>query len=99
MATTETYNGWTNYETWAVKLWMDNDQVDYEYWREHTNAYMADDSLRVYDLAAELKQTHEDLLPDLNGFASDLLNASFSMVNWYEIAESLIQDYEEEHAN
>jgi len=29
-----TYNGWTNYETWAVKLWMDNDQGSYNYWRE-----------------------------------------------------------------
>ena len=22
--TTKTYNGWTNYETWAVALWLDN---------------------------------------------------------------------------
>ena len=28
MAVTEakTYNGWANYETWAVKLWMDNEE-------------------------------------------------------------------------
>lgn len=29
-----TYNGWTNYETWAVKLWIDNDQSTQEYWLE-----------------------------------------------------------------
>lgn len=29
-----TYNGWTNYETWAVKLWMDNDESSYRYWQE-----------------------------------------------------------------
>ena len=28
------YNGWPNYETWAVKLWLDNDQGLCEYWRE-----------------------------------------------------------------
>jgi hypothetical protein len=28
------YNGWTNYETWNVKLWMDNEQGTYEYYRE-----------------------------------------------------------------
>ncbi len=28
------YNGWTNYETWVVALWMDNDQGSHEYWRE-----------------------------------------------------------------
>ena len=26
----KTYNGWTNYETWNVKLWLDNDgELDY----------------------------------------------------------------------
>ena len=25
----EKYNGWTNYQTWNVKRWMDNDGSDY----------------------------------------------------------------------
>ena len=29
-----TYNGWSNYETWAVALWLDNERGSYEYWRE-----------------------------------------------------------------
>lgn len=28
------YNGWKNYETWNVALWMDNEQGTQEYWRE-----------------------------------------------------------------
>ena len=28
------YNGWTNYETWAVKLWMDNEESSYRFWAE-----------------------------------------------------------------
>ena len=24
-----TYNGWTNYETWNVALWLDNDEQSY----------------------------------------------------------------------
>lgn len=34
MSETKTYNGWTNYETWNVKLWMDNDQGSYTYYTE-----------------------------------------------------------------
>jgi len=29
----ERYNGWTNYETWAVSLWTDDDPERYRYWR------------------------------------------------------------------
>ncbi len=28
------HNGWSNYETWVTKLWMDNDQGSYDYMRE-----------------------------------------------------------------
>lgn len=34
----KTYNGWTNYETWNVKLWMDNDQGSQEYWAEQAQS-------------------------------------------------------------
>jgi len=30
------YNGWTNYETWLVKLWQDNDQGELEYWQKQS---------------------------------------------------------------
>lgn len=30
----EKYNGWTNYETWNVALWLDNEQGSYDHWRE-----------------------------------------------------------------
>jgi len=33
------YNGWTNYETRNVKLWLDNEVLSYRYWKE--NAQMA----------------------------------------------------------
>lgn len=29
-----TYQGWRNYETWCVKLWIDNDEGSYRYWQE-----------------------------------------------------------------
>ena len=34
MNTNETYNGWKNYETWNVALWMGNDEFWYGVARE-----------------------------------------------------------------
>ena len=28
------YNGWTNYETWVVNLWIDNEQGSQDFIRE-----------------------------------------------------------------
>lgn len=89
------YNGWTNYETWVVKLWIDNDGSS-DYW-----AQMADDCLATDEgeantsLSDILKEAHESELPKVEGFAADLLNAAMSEVNWYEIAESLLNEAKE----
>ena len=33
-----THNGWTNYETWLVKLWQDNSEGDPQCWPITANA-------------------------------------------------------------
>lgn len=103
-----TYNGWTNYETWVAKLWMDNDESSYRYWQE-----VADDCLENSSkdklftreenakakLADRLKGVHTEQMPELNASVwSDLLSAAMSEINWYEIAGSLIEDAVERSA-
>ena len=33
----DTYNGWYNYETWNVALWMGNDEIMYRHARANRN--------------------------------------------------------------
>jgi hypothetical protein len=82
---TETYNGYTNYETWLVSLWLDND--------ERTNGYLmdlaADESKTPYEKERELQTEIEDMAPDLGvSMFADMLMAAIQVVNWREIITS-----------
>jgi hypothetical protein len=86
----KSYNGWTNYETWNVALWIDNEPGTYEESRD-----MARHARSERDLATALQSWVEDMAPDLGAsMFSDLLNAALSEVDWDEIAEHF---YEEAH--
>ena len=100
----KTYNGWTNYETWAAKLWIDNEQSTYYDVTGHatevyTEAIDAEGTPDKYEFADWLKEyVEENMLPDpdeIRGLASDLLNAAMSEVNWSEMAEAYLGDAKE----
>ena len=67
---TKNYNGWTNYETWVVKLWMDNDEYSHNHWvdtaryiyeneaEEQKHFSKMDDAVCI--LADRLKNDHEE---------------------------------------
>ena len=101
------YNGWTNYETWLCKLWMDNDGDEY-YGNMAESAFEdaeADDTftkaeLATMELAERIKDYWEQILEEQmasqSGFIADLINAGVSAVNWNEIASSYIEQLESE---
>ena len=106
--TNTTYQGWTNYETWSVNLWIDNDEDIQDYWHEeameaYLNAEATAHSTRQYvaavDLAEQIKDQHEEAMPELDGVWADLLNASLSEVNWRELAEHMIDGIKDEVDN
>ena len=98
--TDQGYNGWKNYETWAVALWIDNDQGTYN-WSRYLAEEVREDQERDRDaagqLADNLKDWVEETMPNLGGTMwADLLNAAFSEIDWYEIAENYLSDMDEE---
>ena len=89
--TKQKYNGWTNYETWNYKLWLDNNQATYDAVR--TLAKKHNDA---YELSIELSKVAHDNAPLLEAsFYSDVLNASIRQVNFFEIAESYLEEIKE----
>jgi hypothetical protein len=95
------YNGWTNYETWNLALWIDNEQGSSEYWREQAAEVFKDTdeddkAERIHqaanDLGDRLKDETEENAPELQGFYADVMNASISEVNFYEIAKNWIEE-------
>lgn len=88
------YNGWTNYETWNVALWIDNEQGMYYEARELVRDNWEDE--RPWTAGEVLKTWIEELMPDLGASMwSDLLTAALSEVNWTEIAEHYHEDEED----
>jgi len=93
-----TYNGWSNYETWVVNLWIDNEQSSQEMWRHIAIGAWEDTHYNSQDsrikLAEILKDTHESESPELEGMYADLLNAALGEVDWLELADNMLSDME-----
>ena len=90
------YNGWTNYETWNFKAWIDNDQPTYKKVRsliKEIKGNCFDKDIEPLNLASELRTFVEDSTPLLKqSFYSDVISASIKEVNYQEVAKSLLED-------
>ena len=84
----ESYNGWTNYETWLAALWIDNDQ------RLQSAFAEASSPMQMKAMAEVLlieTQTYQD--SGIQGlWLTDVVNAYISDVNWREIYENINEE-------
>lgn len=99
------YNGWRNYETWAVKLWLDNEEPSYRYWSERTSDAISSalDMPKLYEsqtaedrarsiLADWLKEDHEERAEALGLYDGEKMVGAFS--DLYRAAESEVDWHE-----
>ena len=101
------YNGWKNYETWVVALWVDNDESTYSTRREMAQtAWDEAEPTRVWTREQDARLTlgrrlrdwvTDDLMPDLGPtLAADLLGGALSEVDWDEIATAWLDEVEQD---
>lgn len=75
----EKYNGWTNWETWNVNLWLCNNEGDYDM------AKNCKDGNAIRELVEEYRTR-------TSGMFADLINRALDRVNWEEIYKGLHED-------
>ena len=79
-----TYNGWSNYETWQAALWLN--EADFlgncqENGFTETDAEMVESA--IYELSGG---------EDMTGLAGDIFNSWLSCVNMHEIVDTFNSD-------
>jgi hypothetical protein len=101
-----TCDGFSNYETCAVALWLQSDHAASRYWREQARQHREDaptcpmvvdgawdaDEAEKHNLADQLRDEISENAPGIFAAAySDRLTAALENVHWQEIAEAYLK--------
>ena len=86
----EEYNGYSNYQTWDVTLWLDNDEGTHNFFRE----VVKENRPTEWELADQLQEFVENNNPLFNDASmfSDLLSHALANVDYQEIAENILSE-------
>jgi hypothetical protein len=83
--TDETYNGWTNRETWLVNLWLNNDEAPYSEACQIARTHPDSSDLWLGE-TIESEIVNPLCGRDIEtGFKLDMLNTFCARVDWREI--------------
>lgn len=89
---TESYNGYTNKETWLVAIHFDNVDIDQ---LEIKTQHEFSDSIGSYQVLKDfVKKSYEKLTAtsDNKIMLNDLITASLGRVNYGELLENLLEE-------
>ena len=102
------YEGYENYETWCVVLWLTNEQATYEFWIKEAERHITeamhsgetDAAQHIFfreramaSLADQIKETvHDEAVLSAASLYTDLLTAALDRVEWSEVAQSFMPD-------
>ena len=105
----EKHNGYTNYETWVVHLWISNNEIEQDFYEDLTiSAYMDSEDTKYLSkneearrkIVESLKGIYEEEIDGIleksntrSTVWSDLIEKSISNVNWHEIADHMLEDF------
>lgn len=102
----ERHQDFTNYETFAVAVTVDNDQPRIVALRRQIRLWLRESGAVDVDyveevpgaayVAGKVRDLWDQHAPELNDEYSSLLSAALGEVNWYELAAHWIADMEEE---
>jgi len=98
----DTYNGWTNKETWLVNVWLNNDYDLYKHYISTLTEIVEKQSNVLYTnrlVIDELKEIVWEIYREEHrefGLINDLIETSLNNVDWSILAEHYIEEIQEE---
>ncbi len=87
------YQGWSNYQTWCVNLWLGNEEPLYREWMRTARQVVEssdDKDDAVHELSARMRVDVCEAAPELQGLWADLLTSALDDVSFHEIAEAWV---------
>ena len=99
MASDKTYNGYTNYETWNIMLWLYNDENNYYELRSRMRPYgdgFLPDEKDVREMCEAIFSVGDDLLAIST---PDRVWLDDRNIDWDQIRSGLIEDFDLSETN
>ena len=95
----ESYNGWSNWETWNTNLWINNNQYLYDTIMERACDIALETKNDRYATFTDMRISIEHMIKDVlllndvtEGWISDMFHSAVERVDFSEIAKLIMEE-------